>query len=109
MSNLQLESGMVLGALLISLCACGGGAEQVASTSFTSEVRGTVIEVKASSVLELISLDVEDDRGRMWHFLGGEFRGFTPAHLREHMMQGLPVTVKYREENTVFVIDEITD
>ena len=65
--------------------------------------------MEAQSLAELVSVDVEDAQGVMWHFVAGGFKGFTPSHLREHMVQGAPVSVRYRKENGTLVIEEITD
>ena len=75
----------------------------------TGVVRGVVTGVEAMSLLELRSLDVEDEDGDTWHFEARGFKGYTPSHLREHMVQGLRVAVVYHKEKGAMVIDEITD
>ena len=90
-------------ALLLTLGACG---------SQSGAVRGHVVDVQSESLLELKSAEIMDGDGKRWRF---EARGlsdpadFTPSHLREHMVLGEPVTVKYHSEDGVLVIDDISD
>ena len=69
------------------------------------------MEVMPASLVDLDSLTVEDDQGARWTLdgRGKRFDNFSPSHLREHMVQGLAITVRYHEEGEVFVIDDITD
>ena len=89
--------------LLLALGACGGDA---------GAVRGHVVDVQSKSLLELTSVEIVDGDGKRWTF---EARGFsdpadfTPSHLREHMVLGEPVTVRYHDEDGVLVIDDIAD
>ena len=75
----------------------------------TSEITGMIIKVKAESFETLNSISVKDESGKTWEFHANNFQGFTPSHLREHAIQGLPVTVKFHAENNKLIIDEITD
>jgi hypothetical protein len=90
-------------ALLLMMGACEGQ---------SGAVRGHVVDVQSESLLELTSAEIMDGDGKRWRF---EARGFsdsaefTPSHLREHMVLGEPVTVKYHDEDGVLVIDDITD
>ena len=90
-------------ALLLTLGACG---------SQSGAIRGHLVDVQSESLLELTSAEIMDGDGKRWKF---EARGFsepgdfTPSHLREHMVLGEPVTVKYHDEDGVLVIDDITD
>ena len=67
--------------------------------------------MEASSLLELESLVVEDDDGVEWAFegRGGSFVGFTPSHLREHMVLGMRITVTFHREDGALVLDEVGD
>lgn len=83
-----------------------------ACDSQSGAVRGHVVDVQSKSLMELTSADIVDGGGKRWRF---EARGFsdpsdfTPSHIREHMVLGEPVTVKYRKEDGVLMIDDITD
>ena len=106
------ERERILVFLVVSACDSGEiSVEGVAPSKFGSVdiVRGVVIGVDSASISELRTLDVEDDMGEKWHFVAMNYRGFTPSHLREHMLSGLPVSVTYHEEGGDFVIDEIVD
>ena len=83
--------------------ACGttGSAEDT--------VTGQVIDVSAKSLLEIEVLTVEDDAGTSWSFSGRGYRGVSPSHLRQHMLQGLQVVVTYRGEGEDLLIRDIRD
>lgn len=87
--------------------ACSSGEQKPATK--TESVRGQVVEVEAASIVELASLAVRDEEGTTWSFAGNRYRGVGPSHLREHMLQGLAVTVVFHVEDDVRLIDEITD
>ena len=61
-------------------------------------VVGHVIDVTAKSLVEVETLTIVDDDGKIWVFNGGEFPGFTPSHLEEHQALGEPVRVFYVTE-----------
>ena len=107
-------AGPILGAATFSMLvlgswACGGGTAPSADTTQAAEVTGALVGVESPSLLVLDSLDVRDAAGHVWHFLADGYSGFTPSHLREHMVQGLPVTVRYRSEDGGLVLVEVTD
>ena len=105
---LRTTTGAIL--CLAVLAACGdkeaGASSGESGSSWTS---GVVLEIEAASLLELTALDVLDESGRRWHFVAGGYKGFPPSHLREHMLQGLPVSVRYHKSSGTLVIDEVTD
>ena len=96
-------------ALVLAATACGPDAPR--DEAATQDVRGLVLRVEASSLLELKSLVVEDDDGVEWAFegRGGSFTGFTPSHLREHMVLDMRVTVTFHREDGALVLDEVGD
>ena len=81
----------------------------VEGTVCESSIRGHVVSVQASSVSQITSLVVRDSEGSDWAFVGDDYQGFSPSHLREHMLQGLPITVIFRENGKNLSIKEITD
>ena len=86
---------------VLSLVACGVK---------SGEVRGTILNVDSSSILDLRSLDIRDETGASWHFEARKrFSGFTPSHLRQHMVQGESVAVRYHKEGESLIIDDVTD
>lgn len=96
-----------INALIIVLCVILLGCEHRLNT--TSEITGVVIKVNVESFETLNSISVKDNSGKTWKFHANNFQGFTPSHLREHAIQGLPVTVKFHAEKDKLIIDEITD
>ena len=72
-------------------------------------ITGIVTDVSARSLLEIDVLKIEDGEGREWRFSGRGYRGVTPSHLRQHMVQVFRVVVTYREEGEELVIQEIRD
>lgn len=72
-------------------------------------VTGHVVDVSARSLLEIDVLTVEDEEGAEWRFSGRGYRGVSPSHLRQHMVQVFQVVVTYREEGDGLVIEEIRD
>ena len=62
-------------------------------------VTGQVVSVEQGSVTTITRLTLEDESGKQWTFEGdGNFAGFTPSHLEEHMTLGEQVTVEYEED-----------
>ena len=94
---------------VLALAACGDDRGPTSQASAAEIVTGFVTDVEAGSIVELDSLEVEDAEGVVWHFVARGFKGLTPSHLRDHMVQGLPVSVTYHKENGTLVIEEIAD
>ena len=46
---------------------------------------------------------------KVWTFQADGPVGFTPSHIREHMMQGKAVTVRFRERDGLFVALLVAD
>ena len=59
----------------------------------------------------LESLTLVDENGTRWMFeaRGRQVEGFTPSHVREHMVLGQPVRVTFHRENGALIINDITD
>ncbi len=91
--------------------ACGGDSGQEPGDGEVETVRGLIQEVNARSLLELDTLIVKDADGAAWVFQGGGtiISGFTPSHLRDHMLQGHSVSVAFHRENGVLIIDDLED
>ena len=106
----------LLGFLAVILTAVDCGADGRDETEeATLQVRGLVTDVQARSLLELESLQVVDDQGTVWDFLPGPQRvagaghDYTPSHLRQHMVQGVPIIVTYTERDGVLTIVSISE
>ena len=94
----------------LAAAACGGGSASGEDGEPRESVKGVVVRVEARSLTELEFIDVQDDTGFVWRFQPGEpYRGLMPSHLREHMVQGLPVTVMYCALGDVLVMEDVTD
>ena len=107
------RAGLVLVSMapVFSSPACGDDETGGSGSEGTQTVHGLIREVIARSLVELESLTAEDDEGRRREFdwPGEIFDGFTPSHLREHMVLGLSVTVAFHLENGALIIDGIAD
>ena len=111
MSAWQVTLLLVPITLIATALACGAGTSSDSKGQSSEMVHGLVRAVQTRSLLELESLTVEDDDGTEWRFeaRGRRFADFTPSHLREHMVLGVPVTATFHRENGVLVLDDITD
>ena len=95
-------------AALLLVCAfvaaCDGGSD-------VRTARGYVVGVESKSLLELNLVRVRTEAGETIELSakGKLFPGFSPSHLREHMVQGLPVMVSYHREDGELVLDEVRD
>ena len=88
--------------VLLSAVSCG---------SETRSVRGLIVEVVADSLLIVETVTVEDEDQVRWtvHGAGKRFEGFPPSHLREHMVQGLQVTVWFEERDGRLFMKDVSD
>lgn len=102
---------MLLLFVALAVFACTGGTDDDAISKDQETVHGLIRAVEAQSLLELKSLDLTDESGKTWHFEanGRIFALFTPSHLNEHMLQGQRVTVVFRRQGDVLILENITD
>lgn len=102
-----------LSALLIAAECQGGSRDDAGSAPL--QVRGLITEVRARSPLDLELLQVTDERNTAWDFRPGaegvlsSDHDYTPSHLRQHMVQGMPIVVAYREKDGVLMIVGISE
>ena len=89
--------------------ACGGETPADPDPAGQSEMTGVVLDVVADSLTEIETMSVQDDEGVTWNFRAEGYRGWLPSHVRDHMVQGSPITVTYHEEDGVLMVDEIDD
>ncbi|MBI4199336.1 MAG: hypothetical protein HY535_02520 [Chloroflexi bacterium] len=98
-----MRHSWVVGALLgvcLMILACG--TEQ--------SVHGLVIEVRGRDITQVAAFTLQEQgSGRRWAFEAQGPIGFTPSHLREHMLGGQPVTVWYRKEAGKLVATRVAD
>ncbi len=79
-------------AVAMVAAACGG------EDGTENAVSGLVTEVRSRSITEVVTLTVQEEgTGKLWTFQTQGSVDFTPSHIREHMLQGQPVTVRYQE------------
>jgi hypothetical protein len=100
----------ILTAIFAVALACGGG-DGTSPSGDERTVRGHLTDVKAASLLEIESITVETETGESYVLEAGNriFSGFTPAHLREHMLQGNMVTVTFHEKGERLVLNDVLD
>lgn len=102
---------LVLGVIVI-IALIAGACTDVASNNDTNglqTVRGLVIMVEARAITEIELLRVLDKEGVTWDFTTMRPLNFTPSHLREHMVQGNPVTVSFREVDDLLLAERLED
>ena len=101
--SILMMIGIVLG--------CGGVDSNDLEFQKSQTVSGLVLKVEAKSLLELESLTVLDDLGTKWVFEIKQktFPGFTPSHIREHMLLGKPITVIFHSQDGNLIVDYLND
>ena len=101
---------LILTALAALTLGCGGGDEALSSGEERT-IRGHLTDVKAASLLEIESITVQTETGESYVLEAGNriFSGFTPSHLREHMLQGTLVTVTFHQEGERMVLNDVRD
>ena len=94
---------------MVSAAACGGPSGEGLLDQET--VHGQIVEVVPLGLLDLESITIEDSVGTLWRFeaRGARFSSFSPSHLTEHKVRGLPVTVTFRREGDALVVSAISD
>ena len=101
-------------AVLLAAADCGGDGRGETKEAVL-QVRGLVTDVQARSLLELESLQIIDGQNAVWEFrpgpqgVTGTGHDYTPSHLRQHMVQGVPIIVTYRERDGVLTIVSISE
>lgn len=105
----KLEMLILMVMIALSLGCGGGGAASPSADELT--VRGRLTDVKAASLLEVESITVETETGESFLLEADNriFSGFTPSHLREHMLQGNLVTVTFHQEGERLVLNDVLD
>jgi hypothetical protein len=98
-------------AVAFTLVVCDSGKDSDVDGPEAMSVHGLVQHIEARSLLQVGSLTVRDDDGRDWVIegRGTEIAGFSPSHVREHMVLGQPIRVLFHREDGVLVLDDITD
>jgi len=93
----------LLAALSVLAASCGGGSEE-------KTVRGLLTDVQGRAIAEVETLTIQEEgTGKVWTFYAQGDVGFTPSHLRQHMLRGEPVTVRYREQPDRLLVIRLTD
>ena len=98
----------------LGLIACDEDSSSDTSAQAGREVEtvhGLILEVNARSLLELESLRLEDEDGTIWLFEGGgrTLPGFTPSHIREHMVTGQRISVTFKRDGAALSIVDVAD
>jgi hypothetical protein len=105
-SRARILTALVLALVLVSGCGRGGDTTPASG----GLVRGLVVAVEERTIIELKSLKIRDEEGKIWTFTSRAGSvGFTPSHLREHQLFGRPVVVTYVADGNTLVAVEITD
>lgn len=110
----KLASALVVFLTVLVVLGCNrDGGEDVGVEA--RHVSGLITNVEARSLFQLDTLKVNDQQGTVWTFqagrsgLGDGAHIFSPSHLRQHMVQGVPIIVTYIEMDKVKIIANITE
>ncbi len=105
-----MTRALMAGALLAFLCAavlifafCGTGEDS------QETVHGRITDVQIRSVTEVDSFSLSDAGGETWSFTALGPLEFTPSHLREHMLTGEDVSVRFRRAGGVLIAVGVED
>ena len=104
--------GWVLIVVLIAVVviqSCGGGISVGDSSIGGSTVRGLVVGLESKSLTNLYSITLMDQSNREWYFIARGYQGFSPSHLKQHMLLGDPVLVVFHEDGNDLIVDDIED
>ena len=96
-----LLSLLITAVLFVSVC----GSEETRPES----VHGRMTDVKARSITEADMFSLLDSEGETWSFVAEGPLEFTPSHLREHMLTGEEVTVRFRRVGEVLIAVGVAD
>jgi hypothetical protein len=97
--------------LLLSVAGCGGTPAADTSDDQAEVVSGLITDVRARSLSEIESMTLAGEDGETWVFGAQNTMdaGFTPSHLNEHMVLGMPVKMWFHRQGGALVIDRIAD
>ena len=100
---------MFISSTIVAVAGCDRESESPGGTDL--EFTGLITALAPRSLLDLESIEVTDEAGvaLRFHAGGRRFAEFTPSHVREHMLLGLPVVVTYRESEGVLIIVGLVD
>ena len=72
-------------------------------------VIGYIQDLEASSLTQIKRIQLKDLAGEISDFDGSEFSGVLPSHLRQHLILGTPIEIRYFQLNDKKKILEIRD
>ncbi len=105
-----MPRGLTIGALLALVIAavvlfrvCGTGEDS------SETVHGRVTSVENRSIIQVDSFSLLDAEGETWSFIAEWPLEFTPSHLREHMLTGEEVRVRFRRVGDVLIAVSVAD
>jgi len=94
---------LLLATITLLITSCGG-------SGTLKTVRGLLTDVQAHSISQVGTLTLEEHgTGERWTFQAEGNIGFTPSHLRSHMLQAEAVTVHYEERGGRLLAVKVTD
>ena len=94
---------LLLVAITLLVASCG-------RSGALKNVRGLLTDVQAHSISQVETLTIEEQgTGDRWTFQVKGDIGFTPSHLRAHMLQAEAVTVTYEERDGRLLAVKVTD
>ena len=101
------RSALFVAVLVLTLTACAKTSDQERTS-----IRGLIRDFSASKLQSFDTVTVEDEKGVLWRFSsnGRVFPGFSPSHLRHHMVTGKTILITYEEVGrSILLVHEISD
>ncbi len=110
--NIQIHKKIYTSALIVVAFALVLTACAKTSNQEETSIRGFIRDFSASTLQSFDTVTVEDEKGILWHFSsnGRVFPGFSPSHLRDHMITGKTILITYEKgERSMLLVHGISD
>ena len=92
---------------LISITLSCDSEGEIQDVSFVS---GYVVNVESLSLKKLKSFELIDQKDRkIFLIVQGDLGKFSPSHMRQHMLIGEPITVKYFVKDGKNIVESVED
>ena len=74
-------------------------------------ISGLIQDIESDSLKYYDFIILTDDEDNRWVFKQGDSSiiGFSPSHLREHMLFGLPITVEFYKSDKGYIVSDLYD
>ena len=101
LTKILLLTLLGVGLLLLTICGVEWDPQET--------VHGRVTDVQARSITEVDTFSILDAEGETWIFAVEGPLEFSPSHLREHMLTGEGVSVRFRRAGDALIAVGVAD